>query len=113
MRLMFVMHLFCYEAKQPNLKLKTWPKQLLGSLPIAFVLPAVMVDAIRQNGPPTLSKEMKNDNANFQNTGNKICPTLFSDYLNIKKCLVQTLSPLGNVPRQAHSIPTPKVHLQV
>jgi hypothetical protein len=23
---MFVMHLFGYEAKQPNLKLKTWPK---------------------------------------------------------------------------------------
>jgi hypothetical protein len=26
-------------TKQPNLKLKTWPKQLLGSLPLAFVLP--------------------------------------------------------------------------
>jgi hypothetical protein len=26
---------FCYEAKQPNLKLKTWPKQLLGSLSLA------------------------------------------------------------------------------
>jgi hypothetical protein len=31
--------LFIYEAKQPNLKLKTQPKQLLGSLPIAFALP--------------------------------------------------------------------------
>ncbi len=36
---MFVMHLLCYEAKQPNLKMKTRPKQLLGSLPLAFALP--------------------------------------------------------------------------
>ncbi len=27
------------KQKQPNLKLKTLPKQLLGSLPLAFVLP--------------------------------------------------------------------------
>ncbi len=32
-------HLCCYEAKQPNLKLKTWPKQPLGSLALAFALP--------------------------------------------------------------------------
>jgi len=32
-------HLFCYDAKQPNLKLKTRSKQLVGSLPIAFALP--------------------------------------------------------------------------
>jgi hypothetical protein len=25
-------------TKQPNLKLKTWPKRLLGSLPLAFML---------------------------------------------------------------------------
>jgi hypothetical protein len=30
---------FGYEAKQLNLKLKTGPKQLLGYLPFAFVLP--------------------------------------------------------------------------
>jgi hypothetical protein len=35
---MLVMHLFSYEAKQPNLKLKTRPKQLLGYLPFAFAL---------------------------------------------------------------------------
>ncbi len=35
------MHLFCYEAKQLYLKLKTRPKQLLGSLSSAFVLPAL------------------------------------------------------------------------
>ncbi len=33
------MYLFCYEAKQPNLKLKTRPKQHLGYLPFAFALP--------------------------------------------------------------------------
>jgi hypothetical protein len=37
--LMFAMHLFCYEAKQPNLNLKTRPKQLLGCLQLAFALP--------------------------------------------------------------------------
>jgi len=36
-------HLFCYEAKQPNLKLKTQPKQVLGYLPMAFALPAISV----------------------------------------------------------------------
>jgi hypothetical protein len=33
-------HLFFYEAKQPNLTLKTRPKQLLGSFLTAFALPA-------------------------------------------------------------------------
>jgi hypothetical protein len=30
-----------YITKQPNLKLKTWPKQLLGSLLLAFELPGL------------------------------------------------------------------------
>ncbi len=33
-------HEIVHLTKQPNLKLKTWPKQLLGSLPLAFMLPA-------------------------------------------------------------------------
>ncbi len=33
------LHLFYYEAKQPNLKLKTQNKQLLGYLLLAFALP--------------------------------------------------------------------------
>jgi len=33
------MHLFKYEAKLSNLKLKTWPDQLLGSLPKDIALP--------------------------------------------------------------------------
>jgi len=37
---MCAMHLCCFEAKWPSLKLKTRPKQLFGSLPLAFVLPA-------------------------------------------------------------------------
>ncbi len=32
-------HAIVHITKQPNLKLKTRPKQLLGSLPLAFVLP--------------------------------------------------------------------------
>ncbi len=32
------MHLRCYEVKQPNLKLRTWPEQLLGSLPLDIML---------------------------------------------------------------------------
>ncbi len=36
---MCAMHLCCYEAKRPNLKLQTCPKQLLGSLMWAFALP--------------------------------------------------------------------------
>jgi hypothetical protein len=33
------MHLQPGVAKQPNLELKTWPKQLLGSLPLVIALP--------------------------------------------------------------------------
>jgi hypothetical protein len=33
-----VAHLLCYGVKQPNLKLKTQPKQLLGSLPLDISL---------------------------------------------------------------------------
>jgi hypothetical protein len=38
---MSAMNFFCYEAKQLNLKLKTWPKKLLGFLLLAFALPWV------------------------------------------------------------------------
>jgi hypothetical protein len=31
---MYVMQVWCYEAKRSNLKLKTLPKQLSGSLPM-------------------------------------------------------------------------------
>jgi hypothetical protein len=38
-------HAIVHITKQPNLKLKTWPKQLLGYLLLAFVLPAIDNDA--------------------------------------------------------------------
>jgi len=37
---MHTMHLLPSVAMQPNLKLKTRPKQLLGSLPLVIALPA-------------------------------------------------------------------------
>jgi len=33
-------HFWCYHVKLPNLKLKTQPKQPLGSLPLVIALPA-------------------------------------------------------------------------
>jgi hypothetical protein len=40
-------HAIIHITKQPNLKLKTWPKQLLGSLPLAFALPTpIYFDAL-------------------------------------------------------------------
>ncbi len=33
-----ICHAIALITKQPNLTLKTWPKQLLGSLPLAFML---------------------------------------------------------------------------
>jgi hypothetical protein len=36
---MYAICFCCYEAKQPNIKLETRPKQLLGSLLLAFALP--------------------------------------------------------------------------
>jgi hypothetical protein len=36
---MCAMHLYCYEAKLPNLMLKTQPNQLLGSLMLDIALP--------------------------------------------------------------------------
>jgi hypothetical protein len=35
-----------YITKQVNLKLKTWPKQLLGSNPLAFTLPSLLLNDI-------------------------------------------------------------------
>jgi hypothetical protein len=35
----YAMHSCGYQSKLPNLKLKTQPKQLLGSLPLGFALP--------------------------------------------------------------------------
>ncbi len=34
-----IYHAIVHITKQPSVKLKTWPKQLLGSLPLAFALP--------------------------------------------------------------------------
>ncbi len=36
-------HFRCYQVKLPNLKLKTRPKQLLGSLPLVIALPVVIL----------------------------------------------------------------------
>jgi hypothetical protein len=36
-----IVHAIVHLRKQPNLKLKTWPKQLLGSLPLPFALPSI------------------------------------------------------------------------
>jgi len=36
-----ICHAIANIAKWSNLKLKTWPKQLLGSLPLAFALPDI------------------------------------------------------------------------
>ncbi len=36
-------HFIRLGVKLPNLKLKTWPKQVLGSLPLDITLPAVML----------------------------------------------------------------------
>jgi hypothetical protein len=36
---MHTMHLLPSVAMQPNLELKTWPKQLLGSLQLVIALP--------------------------------------------------------------------------
>jgi hypothetical protein len=38
---MHTMHLLPSVALQPNLELKTWPKLLLGYLPLAFALPVI------------------------------------------------------------------------
>jgi hypothetical protein len=38
---MQTMHLLPDVAIQPNLELKTWPKPVLGSLPLAFALPGL------------------------------------------------------------------------
>ncbi len=35
---MYIIHLYCYEAKQANLELKTHQKELLNFLPLAVTL---------------------------------------------------------------------------
>jgi len=41
---MHIMHLLPGVAIQPNLELKTRPKPVLGSLPLAFALPGVSIN---------------------------------------------------------------------
>jgi hypothetical protein len=45
-------HFWCYQLKLPNLKLKTRPKQLLGSLPLVIMLPACTLKIIHMLAPP-------------------------------------------------------------
>ncbi len=49
---MRAMHLRNIRTKQPNLELKTRPKQLLGFLQLAFALPAKVevIDSDKQGG---------------------------------------------------------------
>ena len=37
-------HFWCYQVELPNLKLKTQPEQLLGSLPLDIALPETTVN---------------------------------------------------------------------
>jgi len=39
-------HFLCYRVKLPNLKLKTRPKQLLGSLPLVIALPGLIYNNV-------------------------------------------------------------------
>jgi len=48
---MHTMHLLPSVEIQPNLELKTRPKQLLGSLPLVIALPALSLDAITADRP--------------------------------------------------------------
>jgi hypothetical protein len=43
-------HFWCYQVKPPNLKLKTHPKQLLGSLPLVIALPDLCFISKGANG---------------------------------------------------------------
>jgi hypothetical protein len=44
-------HFLCYRVKMPNLKLKTWPKQLLGFLPLDIALLNVGIGSTLQSLP--------------------------------------------------------------
>jgi hypothetical protein len=49
------MHLYYFETKLPNLKLKTRPKQLLGSLPLDIAPPKLYQQATKTESIPTNS----------------------------------------------------------
>jgi hypothetical protein len=61
------LHFWCYKVKLRNLKLKTRPKQLLGSLPLVIVIPDVTVTA-------------------FFGTANRQCKRSFSDASYSEQC---------------------------
>ncbi len=48
---MHTMHLLPGVAIQPNLELKTWPKQLLGSLPLVIMLSGISEMKSKQQRP--------------------------------------------------------------
>ncbi len=79
------MHLLPGVSIQPNLELKTWPKQLLGSLPLVIVLPAVGLSNIslvvgRETGQTSPDKKDKK-----RNLQKYLFPILKSSY---RKCWV-------------------------
>ncbi len=54
-----VAHLLCYAVKQLNLKMKTRPKQLLGSFPLDIALPCLQ-NTLNSRYNPKHQTRMKN-----------------------------------------------------
>jgi hypothetical protein len=76
---MFTMHVCCYEAKRPDFKLKTWPpKHPLGSLQLAFALPAKSVGSCINPKHPSLPCKRQLRRQTFYDTDTSLPSTPIS-----------------------------------
>ncbi len=67
-----ICHAIACRTKRPNLKLKTRPKQLLGSLPLAFVLPNTVLGFY-------IKSLLTNRTAHFKNVNNCLNTNIYSN----------------------------------
>ncbi len=77
-------HFWCYWEELPNLKLKTRPKQLLGSLPLFKALNVIMLSATYK--PPMLSVIMLNV------VMLRVVAPMFVDIIGMKESLGHTIN---------------------
>ncbi len=85
------MHLLPGVVIQPNLELKTRPKQLLGSLPLAIALPAVGISNISL----TVGRETGKTSPDKKDKKKKFAKISFSNYQIIPQEMLGYIQP-GN-----------------
>jgi hypothetical protein len=88
---MHTMHLLPSVAMQPNLELKTRPKQLLGSLPLVIALPECVVFSVLPHDPHYITVEDRLGNVkNYLKPEDDATMLDKNDFMNIPERLMMS-----------------------